>query len=63
MSDLCERCARPALDCTSAHEESFADLAVLLVLKESVGYAESVDRVIQQWRQHALPLCNPLSVN
>jgi hypothetical protein len=63
MSPACEHCARPASDCATAHEESFADFAVLLVLKENIGYAESVDRVIHQWRQHALPLCNPLAVD
>lgn len=63
MNEFCDHCARSILDCTAAYEESLADLAVLLVLKENVGYAESVDRIIHQWRQHALPLCNPISVD
>jgi hypothetical protein len=63
MSDLCEHCARSVDDCVIAQDAALTDLAVLLVLKESVGYAESVDRIIHQWRQHALPLCSPLAID
>ena len=60
---LCEHCARPTEDCVIAQNQALTDFAVLLVLKENVGYADSVDRVIQQWRQHALPLCSELAVD
>jgi hypothetical protein len=63
MSKLCDHCARSVDDCVLAQNEALTDYAVLLVLKEHVGYAESVDRVIHQWRQHALPLCSPLAVD
>jgi hypothetical protein len=60
---LCEYCARPAEDCVIAKNEALTDYAVLLVLKENVGYAECIDRIIHQWRQHALPLCNTLALD
>jgi hypothetical protein len=63
MSLLCDHCARPVDDCVLAQNAALTDYAVLLVLKEHVGYAESVDRVIHQWRQHALPLCNTLAID
>lgn len=59
----CEYCSRPVDDCVIAKNEALTDYAVLLVLKENVGYVESIDRVIQQWRQHALPLCNALALD
>ena len=61
--EYCEYCSRQIDDCTIAKNTSLTDYAVLLVLKEQVGYVESVDRVIQQWRQHALPLCDALSLS
>jgi hypothetical protein len=63
MSLLCDHCARSVDDCVMAKNAALTDYAVLLVLKEHVGYAESVDRVIHQWRQHALPLCNTLAID
>jgi hypothetical protein len=59
----CEYCSRPVDDCVAAKNEALTDYAVLLVLKENVGYVECIDRVIQQWRQHALPLCNALALD
>jgi hypothetical protein len=60
---LCESCSRPTDVCVVAKNTALTDYAVLLVLKEQVGYAESVDRVIQQWRQHALPVCDALALD
>jgi hypothetical protein len=59
---LCDYCARPVDDCVLAKNQALTDFAVLLVLKEH-GYAESVDRVVHQWRQHALPLCSSLAID
>ena len=60
---LCEHCSRSTDACVIAKNTALTDYAVLLVLKENVGYVESVDRVIDQWRRHALPLCSSLAVD
>jgi|LakMenE01Jun11ns_1017448.scaffolds.fasta_scaffold9944388_11 hypothetical protein len=60
---LCEHCSRSLEDCVIAQNRALSDFAVLLVLKENVGYVESIDRVIDQWRHHALPLCSSLAVD
>ena len=41
--------------------EAMADLAILLRAKE-FGYAETFDRLIQDWRTHVLPECSPLAL-
>jgi hypothetical protein len=38
-----------------------ADYAILLRAKE-FGYADTIDKIIQDWRTHALPVCNPLAL-
>lgn len=42
--------------------ETMADYAILLRAKE-YGYAETIDRIILDWRTHVLPLCDPLAVD
>lgn len=60
-SSICITCG--ADDAT--HQENWlqssTDLAVLLVLKEH-GYTETLDRIIIDWRTHALPECDPLAI-
>lgn len=56
----CNRCGKFVEACEASQILSAADLAALLVLKEH-GYKDSVDRVIEAWRGHALPTCDPLS--
>ena len=40
--------------------ETMADYAILLRAKE-FGYADTIDRIITDWRTHALPECDPLA--
>lgn len=62
-SDFCVACsAKDEHDHKDMWLESSTDLAVLLVLKEH-GYAETLDRIIRDWRTHVLPTCDPLSIN
>lgn len=56
----CNQCGKSLEDCEASQLASSGDLAALLVLKEH-GYKDSVDRVIEAWRGHALPTCDPLS--
>ena len=41
--------------------ETMADYAIMLRAKE-FGYADTFDRIIRDWRTHALPECDPLAL-
>jgi hypothetical protein len=60
--DFCVTCsARSELEHEDQWNESMADYAILLRAKE-FGYADTIDKIIQDWRTHALPVCNPLAL-
>ena len=60
--DFCVTCsARSELEHEDQWNESMADYAILLRAKE-FGYADTINKIIQDWRTHALPICNPLAL-
>lgn len=61
--DFCVSCgAASEEDHQSYWAESMANYLILLRAKE-YGYAESLDLIIEAWRTHALPTCDPLSID
>lgn len=60
--DFCVNCsAKNEQEHDDMLAEAMADYAILLRAKE-FGYVETFDRLIQDWRTHILPECNPLSL-
>lgn len=60
--DFCVTCsAHTEQDHENQWVEAMADYAILLRAKE-FGYADTLERIIQDWRTHVLPVCNPLAL-
>jgi hypothetical protein len=64
MKWKCDDCSQ-TLD---AHLESHAETAATLFMMRQIAetlpkdYAETLNSILQDWRTHALPECNPLAI-
>ena len=60
--DFCVTCsATNEQEHEDAWAETMADYAILIRAKE-FGYADTFDKIIRDWRTHALPECNPFAL-
>lgn len=60
--DLCLTCGSSSEEHQRQWEKSSFQLAVLLRAKE-YGYPGEIDSVIDTWRWHGLPECDPLALS
>lgn len=61
----CEHCG---LETKEQHDEAvqdvMADYVIMTMLaKQNPEMAEAVERVVEGWRSHALPVCSPLAMS
>ena len=62
MSDFCEHCnASNQVEHDSLWSRSSLRLAVMLRASE-FGYRDEVKKITDEWRTHALPVCDPLAI-
>jgi len=63
--ELCEVCGSTLEDCKNTAIEATADWAVVAALATTLSgeLFSTIDRVLTDWRTHALPACNPIAIN
>jgi hypothetical protein len=59
----CQHCSQTPEQHLQTAESTIADYAMMQMLATKVDkdYAELIDRLVSDWRAHALPECNPLA--
>ncbi len=63
MSD-CQHCSQDADGHLESASANIADYLIMQKLTEQTPEVkETVDRILQEWRTHALPECDPLAIS
>jgi hypothetical protein len=63
--ELCDVCSCTLEDCKTITVETTTDWAMVAALASTLPdeLAEPINRVLTDWRTHALPACNPIAIN
>jgi len=60
----CEHCSQTAEQHLESASANIADYLIMQKLAEMTPEVkETVDRILQDWRTHALPVCDPLAIS
>lgn len=60
----CQHCSLTPEEHTAAAEQTLTDFALMTMLASRFPeLRDTLDRVVQGWRGHALPECDPLAIS
>lgn len=62
---LCDVCGSTLEDCKNTAIEATTDWALVAALASTLPgeLVDAIDRVLTDWRTHALPACNPIAID
>ena len=61
----CLHCSQSAEEHSQSAESTMTDLLMMQMLMKKVDteYRDLIERIVLDWRTHALPVCNPLAIS
>lgn len=60
----CQHCSQTPEEHIKSAGENLADAVIMQKLAEAhPEVKETIDRILQDWRTHALPECDPLAIS
>lgn len=60
----CQHCSQNEQEHLDSAAANLADYMIVKKLAERIpGTQESIDRILLEWRTHALPECDPLAIS
>lgn len=65
MSELCLSCGVEETQHNNIHEDNAVTITMMKLVSKNLPseYAETLDRLVLEWRTHALPTCDPLAID
>jgi hypothetical protein len=65
MSTLCGTCGKTLLDCAQESQGTIIDIAMMQNATKILPreYTDVLERIVEEWRRHALPECNQMAID
>ena len=63
--EICEYCGKETSNCTEQAQANMVDYSMMLLAHKQLPeeYQLVSSRILDEWRTHALPECDPLAIS